>query len=810
MSHIETDAARSAPAVVLPARRARAAEAAAPVRAWTRGETRAAYGAVALAAVTAAALWGLNGMVVPWDSKNHFYAMFRFLGDALSEGRIPFWNPYHFGGHPAIADPQSLIFTPSLALFAGLSPRASMQAFDLAVFAHLAGGALAMVALARRYGLAAAPAVLAALVFMLGGAASSRLQHTGMIVSYAFFPLALLALENLLVRGRLRAGVAFALAAGLMALGRDQVAFLFCLALVGRTATAVALARAPLAFLRARAPALALAGLLGAALIAAPMLLTLQLLADSNRPAISYGVAAAGSLAPANLATLVAPDLFGSLGWNYRYWGPGYETMTDPDWTDRAVNYLFAGSAPALLLLWRGLAGGALWRRAARGFAIAGALALLYALGRATPAFDIAFDHLPGVSLYRRPADATFALNVAFAFLAAFLLDDWLARGGLRAQSAFGAALFVAFAGLAAGAALAFGLPAGELAASAGSLAFACAAFGALAALMAWGEARGRRALAATLMVAATGGELVWRNAANSMNAEPAERYSVYAGMRPAEREGLAALQRELALRHAAGERPRVEILGLPGAWQNASMVLELENTLGYNPLRIADYERAIGPGENAADPNLRQFPDTFRGYKCRLAQKLGLDYLVLDRPLEKLPRHVPRPQATAIHSGEGVHIYRLGRAEPRVFVAESVKPIDGEQALADRRTPDYERGVQALVEEGHLSRLSPALRDRAPSEYVAPASARYASIATYEDNRVTIDAASVEGGLVVLHDLYYPGWEAFVDGVPAPIVKADLLFRGVEIAAGRHRVEFVFRPLSFANLKNAAAGLLN
>src|SRR3712207_9295905 len=45
----------------------------------------------------------------------------------------------------------------------------------------------------------------------------------------------------------------------------------------------------------------------------------------------------------------------------------------------------------------------------------------------------------------------------------------------------------------------------------------------------------------------------------------------------------------------------------------------------------------------NAADPNLRQFPTTFRGYRCRLANLLGLEYLVLDRPLEKLPRHFPR-----------------------------------------------------------------------------------------------------------------------------------------------------------------------
>ena len=62
--------------------------------------------------LAAAATWIAGDTVVPWDSKNQFYAFFRFLADALHSGASPFWNPYHYGGHPSIADPQSLIFAP--------------------------------------------------------------------------------------------------------------------------------------------------------------------------------------------------------------------------------------------------------------------------------------------------------------------------------------------------------------------------------------------------------------------------------------------------------------------------------------------------------------------------------------------------------------------------------------------------------------------------------------------------------------------------------------------------------------------------
>jgi len=63
---------------------------------------------------------------------------------------------------------------------------------------------------------------------------------------------------------------------------------------------------------------------------------------------------------------------------------------------------------------------------------------------------------------------------------------------------------------------------------------------------------------------------------------------------------------------------------------------------------------------------------------------------------------------------------------------------------------------------------------------------------------------------VLVLHDIFYPGWEAYVDGQRRPILRANLLFRGVEVSPGRHRIEFKFRPLSIDNLSAAAADLMS
>ncbi len=794
------------------ARRALAGPEATHAHAWTRRDGLCALAALAAFMGLAAGLWIISGAVVPWDSKNHFYPMFRFLGEALRHGAAPLWNPYHFAGHPSVADPQSLIFTPTFFLFALVAPFASMQSFDLFVFLHLLMGGAGVLALGRRYGFVPAAAVLSGLIFMLGGVAAARLQHTGMIISYSFFPLALWMLEIMLERPKIAYGVGFGILASLMALGRDQVAYLFCLVLIARVVHATSASRRPLDYLAARWPVLLAAGATGAAILVVPVLLTMQFLASSNRPGIAFGVAAAGSLAPVNFVTMLAPDIFGSLGKTYSYWGPGYDTMTEPDWTDRAVDYLFIGTAPVVLGLWHGLAGARIFAKEMRFVHYVLAAALVYTLGRWTPLFAPIFDFFPGVSLYRRPADAAFVLNAGFALSSGYLLHRFVVHGSPRPFQKLPRALAHALTASTAGVVLsllvgglAFSVETGHGREALPAVGLALASGAIVALLLFLGERTDKRRLVAALLVAATAGELLWRNAADPLNAEPATRYSIFNGPAASESAAIAALRKDISERTAKGERPRVEILGLSGGWQNASMMLGLEDTIGYNPLRISDYERAVGPGDNAVDPNLRHYPGIFRGYKCKLARLLGLDYLVLDRPLARMPRHMPRPSATAIFSSDHLYVYKLGRAAPRAYFASRVIPVDSDAAIGEDAMPDFDGAREALVDQANMASLDPSLSDPA-REAASDASV---SIAAYEGERVAIDVTTDRDGLLVLHDLYYPGWEARLDGEPAPIVKANLLFRGVQTPKGRHRVEFLFRPFSIANLASAASTLL-
>jgi hypothetical protein len=783
--------------------------------AWSRRETLLAFGLILAAWALAVSVWPLTGTVVPWDSKNQFYPTLRYLGTALAHGELPLWNPYHFGGHPSAADPQSLLFTPTMLLFGWLVPEPSMQLFDVVVFAHFLPGALAFVPIFRRRGWHSAGAVVAALVFMLGGSATARLQHTGMIFSYGFFPLAFWLLEEALDRRSYRYGVLFALSAVLMVIGRDQVAFLCALTLIAVVVHRIWIAPRSLAYLRTRLGLLTAMGAIGAALLAVPIVLTMQFLATSTRPSFGFGVAAMGSLPPESLATVLFGNVFGSLRWTYDYWGPDWHSLAEGTWTDRATNYLFIGTIPALLLIWHGIAGGRLFTREFRFFLVMGVAALLYALGRYTPGFEFIFDHMPGVNLYRRPADATFLINIALAFAGGYLVHRYAAEGlpnwNRASLGRFWAlqpllALGLVIAAIAS--ALSFAVKGGHVSPALIEIGVSLAAGAAAVLVIAKvsGTPRWRGAMALVL-VTFTGAELIGRHAASALNAEPAERYTVFTKLPPEQLQGLQILKRELAERNARGEYPRVEILGLKGAWQNASMVLGIEDIIGYNPLRLADYERAIGPGENAEDPNLRQFPASFRGYECELASLLGLDYIVLDRPADKLPRHFPRLTDAEVVYGTGrMWIYRLNASGPRAYMAHHVSPVDSEALLGEEELPEFNRETEALIDHESL----PLLKARYSPAGSKPEQAKgEARIVSYQRNSVTLEVESSANGVLVLHDIHYPGWEAWVDGERRPILRANLLFRGVEVGPGRHRVEFHFRPMSLENLVAAASDIV-
>jgi len=69
--------------------------------------------------------------------------------------------------------------------------------------------------------------------------------------------------------------------------------------------------------------------------------------------------------------------------------------------------------------------------------------------------------------------------------------------------------------------------------------------------------------------------------------------------------------------------------------------------------------------------------------------------------------------------------------------------------------------------------------------------------IIKYNPHTVALKVFTEKQGLMVLSDSYYPGWKAFVDGLPTKIYIADYAFRAIAVPAGEHEITFLFSPFS-------------
>ncbi len=142
-------------------------------------------------------------------------------------------------------------------------------------------------------------------------------------------------------------------------------------------------------------------------------------------------------------------------------------------------------------------------------------------------------------------------------------------------------------------------------------------------------------------------------------------------------------------------------------------------------------------------------------------------------------------PAYRLVHSGD-VKIYQNLTVLPRAFVVHQARTAASDQeALEQLRSPAFDLAAEVLLVDGEARETGYA---------GAESSAR---IVSYAPEEVRIQASIDSPGYLILTDTYYPGWQAEVDGAPAPIERADLYFRGVYLTPGAHEIAFTYAPPS-------------
>lgn len=200
--------------------------------------------------------------------------------------------------------------------------------------------------------------------------------------------------------------------------------------------------------------------------------------------------------------------------------------------------------------------------------------------------------------------------------------------------------------------------------------------------------------------------------------------------------------------------------------------------------------------------------PDGVAEPDATVMDVLGVEYLIFPAAFE-YPAADPLALGAARPTVPNVALWRNPHSFPRAWIVHEVVTVPplcraGPDQIARRTRQIFFPGDmpldfrQTAVVESDVKAELPV----GPSTAANPDEESCRIIAT-EPQRVQVDVELQRAGLLVVSDLFYPGWTAEVtsaDGRRArvPILRTNRIMRGVALSAGRHHVTFAYRPLLF------------
>jgi hypothetical protein len=696
-----------------------------------------------------------NTMIGGSDLYTLYYPVEAFAFHSFQQGQIPLWNPYLFLGLPQFAEPQFATFYPPLWLGAWLPIGTTLALLYAFHFGVAASGGYVLV---RELGGRRSGALLAALVFAYGHAMTTRILagHLGIIMTLAYLPWCLAALHwNI----RSRSWITVPIAA--VPLGLTLLAGQFNILLVPIMAlTAYVLWASLVAWRRGqRREAWRILGKAIGMGVFAGLLAAIQLLPAvefwqlSARTQTTYSFAAGDALEFQNLLTLFMPTVL------YR------NDLSAVTWDGPSTNLvweqaLYVGILPLFLIGLSWLAGKSRWFF----WTGLGLFGLVLALGPAG-AFDRILHQLfPALDGFRVPARSSYLFLLAATVLAGLMFDRWFDFPPDRRAALIRPARRIWLYGIA--------------------------------------------ALAAMTLLST-----MWQ--AINLSTEIVPDTSVTNDL--VRLLVLTIFSGALLFSARLGNWPRCQLLGLALAilifdlWGNGARFVTLvssqpqaswlaaDRTL---PPNHNDYRVLVKDGTGILPTNHSYFQTFlnvwgFDGFRLkasqamylagesdeRIARLLSARYYLYTG--EENPSQVEGWQR--VMSSARVNIDELADIQPRGFIVRDLITVNtAREALNTIRTPDIDFTKTAIVET--TAGIDCSLGGQ-------PSGPEPIQIVEYTPQKVTLSASAETNGWLVFNDLYYPGWQAAIDGQSVPVYPTDYALRGLCLPAGTHTITFEFKP---------------
>ncbi len=234
----------------------------------------------------------------------------------------------------------------------------------------------------------------------------------------------------------------------------------------------------------------------------------------------------------------------------------------------------------------------------------------------------------------------------------------------------------------------------------------------------------------------------------------------------------------------------------------NVATVYRIQDVSGYDPLYLQNYGELVAAWtRDRSDITPGSFNRilTPENYDSFFADLLGVKYVLSLKEEEEIDKYkgplgcffdtecvVPernKSKLKLVFQEGDTRIYEnMGRNSypKRAFIVEEVISASNKQDVMKKMFEHQnDLGKIAIAENFSLLRQ--------------PTNDDYTQIEKYEENQILIKVGVTRDSMLVLTDIYYPGWRVFIDGNESTIIPVDYAFRGVVVPRGFHQVEFRF-----------------
>lgn len=236
----------------------------------------------------------------------------------------------------------------------------------------------------------------------------------------------------------------------------------------------------------------------------------------------------------------------------------------------------------------------------------------------------------------------------------------------------------------------------------------------------------------------------------------------------------------EIILQDTAQNYRVLNFVGFPGNTFNENNTAYWHKSVGgYHAAKLRRYQEMIDhhimPEMEATYREVAQASgrmDSVDASKFRVLNMLNTKYFIFPAGRDGQPVPVVNPYAYG-NAWFVDRVQYVKDANEEIAALNTVVPT--ETAVVDAKFKDALTGWS----EGHKDAES------------------VVQLTSYEPNRLTYHVSSAKGGVVVFSEIYYPGWQATIDGAPVDIARADYILRAMHVPSGSHTIEMWFEPQS-------------